>query len=310
MTKKINPFDYLFILRPLILIPVWNFLLIGSFIARGRAGFTPEIILALIIYTLIMGGTYIINQIVDLKSDRINKKLFLLSEGYIQIKTAFIELFILWGIAIILSLKFGSDFLLLMLLSIGLGLGYSVHPFHFKARPILDTLANGIGYGIINFAVGWVLFRELTPFILYRLLPYFLSICAIFINTTIVDIEGDKKSGALTTAVFLGPKLSYLVATFLMTGAIIFAFILKDLICLIPAIAAMPLFIYTTVYALTKNRIARKSTIASFRLPGIVFTLITAYLYPSYLFLLIIIFVGMRWYYKRRFGIAYPTLAH
>ncbi|GAG93479.1 unnamed protein product, partial [marine sediment metagenome] len=63
------------------------------------------------------------------------------------------------------------------------------------------------------------------------------------------------------------------------------------------------------VYALTKNRIHRKVTIASFRLPGLIFTLITCLLYPPYLLVLIIVLVGMRVYYKTRFGMKYPTLA-
>ncbi|OPX17951.1 hypothetical protein BXT86_03725 [candidate division WOR-3 bacterium 4484_100] len=306
---KFNPFDYFFILRPLILIPVWNFLLIGSFIARGKSGFTPEILIALLIYTFVMGGTYILNQIVDIESDRINKKLFLLSEGYIKKESAFIELFLLWGLAIILALQFGREFLLLISFSIILGIGYSVPPFKFKARPFLDTLANGFGYGIINFTVGWLLFRDLTPTVLYRFFPYFLSISAVFINTTIVDIEGDKRSGAITTGVFLGPRLSHLFATFLLAGAVISAFMLRDLVCLIPAVVSMPLFVYTTIYAFIHRHSARKYTIASFRLPGIIFTLITAYLYPPYIIFLILLFWAMRFYYKRRFGITYPTLA-
>jgi 1,4-dihydroxy-2-naphthoate octaprenyltransferase len=144
----------------------------------------------------------------------------------------------------------------------------------------------------------------------YRFLPYFLSICAVFINTTIVDMEGDKKTGESTTAIFLGEGLSYTISTLLMLGAVIVAFMLQDVICLIPAIVALPFFIYITFYFYSKNSVPRKLTIASFRLPGLIFTLITAFLYPPYLLLLILVLVGMRIYYRKRFGISYPTLSH
>jgi 4-hydroxybenzoate polyprenyltransferase len=280
-------FDYFFILRPLILIPCWNFLLIGSYLAQGKGGFTVEIILGLIIYTFIMGGVYILNQIMDIETDRINKKLFLLSEGYIPIKYAYIEMVVLWILAIF----------------------YSLPPIKLKGKPILDTVSNGIGYGVINFSIGWLLFRSFEWSMFYRFLPYFLSISAVFINTTIVDIEGDRRAKEFTTAVFLGENIAYIISTILMIGAIIVAFALKDFICLIPAAVSLPLFIYVAVYSFVKNRVHRKLTIASFRLPGLLFTLITALLYPLYFLCLIVVLIGMRIYYKKRFGLSYPTLA-
>lgn len=163
---------------------------------------------------------------------------------------------------------------------------------------------------MVNFSIGWLLVSRFEWPMFITFLPYVLSISGVFINTTIVDIEGDKKANEVTTAVFLGEKLSYIVSTILMASAIVTAFILKDLICLIPAAISLPLFIYAAVYSLTKHKIHRKVTIASFRLPGLIFTLITGLLYPPYLLVLIIIVVGMRIYYKARFGMKYPTLAH
>jgi 4-hydroxybenzoate polyprenyltransferase len=305
---KFNPFDYFFILRPLILIPSWNFLLIGAYLSHKKSNLTYDIILGLIIYTCIMGGIYILNQIMDIETDKINKKLFLLSGGYIQTKWAYGEIILLWIVAIILSLSFGSIFLFFIVLSLVLGILYSVPPVKLKGKPLVDTLANGIGYGLINFSIGWLLVSRFEWPLFIAFLPYVLSISGVFINTTIVDIEGDKKANEVTTAVFLGEKLSYIISTILMASAIVAAFILKDFICLIPAAISLPLFMYAAVYSLTKNRIHRKVTIASFRLPGLIFTLITGLLYPPYLLILLIIVVGMRVYYKARFGMTYPTL--
>ena len=304
-----NPFDYLFILRPLILIPCWNFLLIGTYLAQQKRGFTPDILLGLVIYTALMGGVYILNQITDRETDRINKKLFLLSEGYVPVRYAYIEMILLWIVAILLALKFSYLFLFFIGISLLLGVFYSLPPVKLKGKPLLDTLSNGFGYGMINFAVGWLLVRSFDMAMFIKFIPYFLSISAVFINTTIVDIEGDRKAGEKTTAIFLGKQVSFICSTVLMAAAILTAYMMKDLVCLIPAVLSFPLFVYGAVYSLLKNEQNRKLTIASFRLPGLLFTLVTVYLFPLYSIVLLVVFFGMRLYYKKRFRINYPTFA-
>lgn len=305
--SKFNLFDCLFILRPLILIPCWNFLLIGTYLAQQKRGFTADILLGLIIYTCLMGGVYILNQITDIESDRINKKLFLLSEGYVPVRYAYIEMVLLWVVAILLALKFSYLFLIFIGISLLLGVFYSLPPVKLKGKPLLDTLSNGFGYGMINFAVGWLLVRSFDMGMFIRFIPYFLSISAVFINTTIVDIEGDRKAGEKTTAILLGKQVSFVCSTVLMAAAILTAYMMKDLVCLIPAALSFPLFVYGTVYSLLKNEQNRKLTIASFRLPGLLFTLVTVYLFPLYSIVLLVVFFGMRLYYKKRFRINYPT---
>jgi len=256
-----------------------------------------------------MGGVYILNQIMDIQTDRLNKKLFLLTGGFVTTRAAYIEMALLWTSAALLSIRFGLLFFILIVISILLGILYSVPPVKFKAKPIIDTLANGFGYGVINFSIGWLLVREFDPSMFGRFLPYFLSIGAVFINTTIVDIEGDRIAGDVTTGVFLGAKVSYLVSVLVMSAAIVVAFSMRDYICLVAAGVSLPLFVYAAVHMLVKNRVSRKATIASFRLPGLVFTVITGILYPVYFLVLLAVLVGMRVYYKRRFGMTYPTLS-
>ena len=302
-------FDYFFILRPLILIPSWNFLLIGSYLANHQGRFTIDIILGLIAYTAVMGGVYILNQLTDIETDRLNKKLFLIAGGFVSVRAAYTEMVILWVAAILLSLRFGWLFLLFIVVSIALGIMYSLPPVKLKGKPVLDTLANGIGYGMINFAVGWLLVSSFDPSMFIRFVPYFLSISAVFINTTIVDIEGDRQAGENTTGVFLGPRLSGAVSTLIMAAAIVFAYLQRDYICLIPAALSWPLFIYSAGYSLVRGSVSRRAAIASFRLPGLVFTVITAVLYPIYFVVLVVLLLSMRFYYRKRFGMTYPTLA-
>ena len=307
--SRSNPFDYLFILRPLILIPAWNFLLIGSFLASQEGRLSGELVWGLVIYTFVLGGVYILNQIMDIETDRLNKKLFILSGGYVTVKAAYIEMVVLWLLALGMSIRFGVIFVLFILLSIVMGVMYSLPPIKLKGKPVLDTLSNGIGYGMINFAVGWLLLRGFDPAMFAQFLPYFLSISAVFINTTIVDIEGDRKAKEITTGVFLGARSAHLVSTLVMAVAIIAAYMRRDYICLIPAAVSFPLFVYAAFYVSKNDRVHRKATIASFRLPGVLFTLITCVLYPVYSLIVLVVLVAMRVYYKRRFGMTYPTLA-
>ena len=307
--SRSSPFDYLFILRPLILIPAWNFLLIGSFLARRQGNFTMDQVWGLVIYTCVLGGVYILNQIMDIETDRLNKKLFILSGGYVTIKAAYIEMAVLWILAVVLSIRFGAVFIVLIIISILMGIAYSLPPVKLKGKPIMDTLSNGVGYGMINFAVGWLLLREFELPMFGQFVPYFLSICAVFINTTIVDIEGDKKANEKTTGVFLGASLAHVVSMLVMCGAIVSAYLQRDYICLIPAAVSLPLFIYAALYCLKNNRVSRKATIASFRLPGLLFTIITCILYPIYFLIVLAVLVAMRIYYKLRFNMTYPTLA-
>lgn len=307
--KKIHPFDYFFILRPLILIPVWDFFLIGSYRARGARGFTWDMALGLLIYTMLMGGVYILNQIMDIETDRINKKLFLLTAGYVTVKTATFQMTALWLAAVILAYKSGLAFMLFIALSLILGVAYSLPPIKLKGKPFLDLLANGFGYGLVNFGLGWLIFRPFTWSILGIFLPYLLSIAAVFVNTTIVDAEGDRKAGERTTAVLIGAPMSYALSSLLMAGAIIASALRKDLICLIPSAVSLPLFLVAALCCFQKNKVDRKLTILSFRLPGLLFTLVTGYLYPPYFLFLIVLLIAMRIYYKKRFGMNYPTLA-
>jgi len=306
--KKLFPLDYFFILRPLILIPCWDFLLIGVYLAVGKSGFTRQISIPLLIYTFVMGGVYILNQIMDVRTDTINKKLFLLSGGYVTKKGAYIEMFLIWAVAIALSFRYNYTFVIFIVISLIMGVMYSVPPIKLKGKPVLDTLSNGIGYGMVNLAIGWLIFRPFEPAMLWHFLPYFLSISAVFINTTIVDMEGDKKAGDITTAVFLKEGASYIVSTVLMAGAIVVSILRKDLVCLIPAALSFPLFSYTSVYYFVKQEVSRNMTIASFRLPGVLFTIMTVILCPWYAVFLVVLIWIMRVYYKIRFDMTYPTL--
>ncbi|MCK4571813.1 hypothetical protein KAT89_02680, partial [candidate division WOR-3 bacterium] len=86
--------DYFILMRPTLFIPVWMFFLLGVHFADGSLNFRS--ISIFILYTSLMGGVYILNQIVDRESDRKNEKLFLLSDEIIPISYAYLEMLLLF----------------------------------------------------------------------------------------------------------------------------------------------------------------------------------------------------------------------
>ncbi|MDI6840334.1 MAG: UbiA family prenyltransferase [bacterium] len=301
-------FDYVFLLRPALFVPVWTFFLLGFY--RGTSFFDgPEIhqilkpfTLAFVLYTLLMGGVYILNQIIDIESDRINKKLYLLSEGYIPVKQAWIWMMSLFAAALTLSIPFTTQFKIILLLSLLIGILYSVPPFKFKGRPILDLLSNSFGYGTLAFSLGWLVGNPFSKETLIFSLPYFFAVGAVFLNTTIPDIEGDRKTNELTTGVLLGERRIYWLSTVFLFISLGFAICLKDWLCVIACCCSIPLFIL----ALIKHNL--KTCFISIRIGAPILVILIGIKFIWFIPLLIILFLAIRIYYKYRFNIIYPKI--
>ena len=85
--------DHIFLMRPLLLFPIWSPFLFGYYRSGGTWG--NHLILPMIMLTALGGGGYVLNQIFDLESDKINRKLFILPKGYISLKAAWIQTILL-----------------------------------------------------------------------------------------------------------------------------------------------------------------------------------------------------------------------
>ncbi|MCD6378936.1 UbiA family prenyltransferase, partial [bacterium] len=143
--------DYFFLTRPLILIPVWTFFLLGahhSFAPLEKSINSFKLLYGILSFTTLIGAIYIINQITDKETDLANNKLFLIPRKIISVKAAWIEAAILLFLSFFAAIFFLSKgFIIILLLSLLLGLAYSIEPFRFKKRPILDVASNAIGNG-------------------------------------------------------------------------------------------------------------------------------------------------------------------
>lgn len=298
--------DLLFFTRPMILIPSWLVLLLGYYRAGSPISrlYPPlPLVHSFFAFSLVMAAVYILNQIFDLESDRINDKVFFLPRGVISIRTAWIEAAVLTITAFVLSYFLGREYLVFISLALLLGVFYSVPPIKLKARPFLDLLANSFGYGLVGFSLGWITWTGFSKLTLLLSLPYIFAIGAVFVNTTIPDIPGDRRTGNRTTAVLLGDKISYFWGLGLLSASLLSGFFLKDIAILIAGFLSLPFFILAAIKR--DNRYCLLST----HFGIIALILVTSFFFPYFFVFLLLAILATRFYYNRRFKIGYPEIS-
>jgi 4-hydroxybenzoate polyprenyltransferase len=294
--------DYFMLLRPTLFLPLWIFFLLGAYHGEGDISFGA--VSAFILYTMLMGGVYIFNQIVDRESDKKNKKLFLISDGIIPLKNAYIEMGALFVIAISGSFFLGVNIFIAFLISLFLGITYSLPPVETKGKPFLDILWNAAGYGVLAFIVGWLATSESSHMMFVIAIPYFFAVAAVFVNTTIPDIKGDRKEGKITTGVFLGKKNTLLLGVILDLVAMIVSYCLRErgYICLIGSGLAFPIFLIAYI------KQTKKSILFSFRATPGILAIIVFFITPIIFPLFAVVLGVQKNYYKRKFNIGYPAI--
>ena len=308
LNKMFHLFDYVAVLRPTLLFPVWTLVLLGYHHGRTAAE-TPAAIqplqlgATLCLYTLLMGAVYIVNQIADRETDAANDKLYLVAQGYVKLQILKWQVGILITLSILLSLLVfwkTPAYLILILLSIILGFTYSVRPFRLKGIPIVDLCANALGYGSIAFLIGWLTIAPIGIEAVSRSLPYLFSVAAAFVNTTLPDIKGDSLGNDRTTGVWLGKKQACRLSLVLLIAAIAAAAFFRDWIAGAAGIVCLPIFIYMNF------RLKQNVIIWGTRIGILVLSLCAGVLFPLYLLWFGVVLFGTRWYYTTRFGIRYP----
>jgi 4-hydroxybenzoate polyprenyltransferase len=258
----------------------------------------------LLLYSCLMGAVYIVNQIFDVETDRLNRKLFLVAEGYVDRTAVWVEAGLLFGGAITLAFnRYPPAVGLLMAASGALGLLYSVPPFKFKARPFLDVLANGFGYGMLAFATGWAAAGKYSDAVWLASAPYVLAVAAVYLNTTIPDYASDKATGNVTTGVFLGGRATTWLALFLMAVALALALGVGDALCAVAAGCSLPLFIMAAVSG------RMRWVMLSYQAGALTLVALVGMVFPLYFGLLVATFLALKFYHRWRFGMDYPRFA-
>jgi 4-hydroxybenzoate polyprenyltransferase len=294
-------------MRPMILIPVWTFYILGAY--HGVRGFessvgSTHLLIGIASFTSLLGGLYVVNQIADRESDRANRKLFLIPDAVITVRAAWIEAAILITAAFLIAIPLPRRFMIILLMGLALGAAYSLEPVRLKGRPLLDVAANAAGNGILNTLAGWVAIG--APLDGWRvLIPYPLAVASVHLTTTLADIEGDAALGLRTTGVLIGPRAGRRAAAGLMAAATIAAALVGNRPALYASLLSLPLFLIPLRAAHETPPVSRRLLPA--KVSTLVFSLVAGYLFPLYIPFLAAVIILTRLYYSRRFGLSYPS---
>ncbi|SDU87099.1 UbiA family prenyltransferase [Jiangella alkaliphila] len=99
------------------------------------------------------------------------------------------------------------------------GWAYSAPPLRLKARPGFDVAVNALAIGAAGQLAGWSLLRPLAEFPWPMAVLGTLVGAALYVPTTLADLEADRISGYTTVAVRLGPRRAYLLGLALWLAA-------------------------------------------------------------------------------------------
>ncbi|MBD3179701.1 MAG: hypothetical protein GF417_08890 [Candidatus Latescibacteria bacterium] len=300
------PADYFFLLRPMILIPVWSFFLLGASSdseSIGPEAYSIKLIAGLISFTLMTGSFYIINQVTDRGSDLENDKLFLLPRGIISVRGAVVETIILILSSFIISALFMPlAFSIILLAGLILGAAYSIEPVRLKRRPFFDIAANAAGIGVLAPLAGGIAGGVGIPDLM-KILPYPLAVASVHLVTTLADLEGDRRSGLRTSGAALGNNWSIIISVLLMLGALLAAFLAGNSTALYAVLLSLPFYLVLA----GRDTESDSKVLLPAKAATIIFAVAAGVSFRLFLPFLAVLILVTRLYYSRRFGISYPS---
>jgi len=303
--------DYFFVLRPMLLFPGWSTMMAGYFIQSRTIWFPSfqlqinnfHLLFLLVGFAMVMGSSFVLNQLKDIESDKKNKKLFIISDGILSTKAVWLEVIILtflsFLIAFTIKLEVGILFVLFFIVT---GLFYNFPPAKMKDRPWGSLLANGL-MGWLAFSVGWAANNQISTQLIIDSLPYLCFNTALYLFTTLPDREGDKISGKKTLAVLFDIKnIRYLAFVFYLTGFLVSIWSF-DRQALVFYILSLPLFVKTLIGKEVEDTIRATKY-------GILFFAVSICLrWPAYFVMMVTGFLVTKWYFMRRFNFDYPNFS-
>ncbi len=311
--------DWIFVTRPLILLPAASFYLLGARTARLREwteALPDAFAWGLVCLLSLSVAAYLVNLVHDEDADRLNDKGHYLTRGIFTRRTVVAMALGALAVAAVAFRRCVPPQHAPLAGVLALGYAYSLPPIRLVARPGLDVLANAAGYGGLSFVAGWSAISGDTATAWYASVPYMLVVAATFLHTTILDVDGDRAAGKTTFTVRWGvPLSSRLAALACVAAAAMLAWgphpDARD--PLAPAVVLVSM----VACALADVRIRR--AVRRGRLPVVIRTSETivqgmtalvvvaaALSFPVFLAIAAGIALLARVYYRARFGITYP----
>lgn len=309
--KIVKLLDYVFVLRPTLFFPVWTVYAAGYFAFHRFApggmngattGMAGESLTLLLSLSLLMGAAFILNQLCDIATDAQNHKLFLIAHRHISPNAARLQTILLSGAGLLIAFYYSHDIgLLFLAIFLLTGILYSVAPFQWKDRPFLGLLSNA-GGALLIFSAGWWSVETGLGMPVRHALPYMLAVGAVYLYTTLLDLDGDARTQKLTFGVKYGWRPTIIAGCACEIAATGIAFYVNDPVIFYPALLSVPFFLLAAVKQ-TRNDVSR-----AIKLPILFLALAICLKVWQYVLVLAFVFYFSKWYYRERFGLKYPSL--
>ncbi len=307
--------DYFFITRPILFLPGWATTIAGYLAAIEslnlidlliKGNFRIEfwdarLFWGIVVFSFAMGGSFILNQLRDVSTDKKNNKLFLLGDGHVPIRHGYAESFLLLVVSLIIGIK--MKFTLFLVITIGLAVGaymYNFSPFNFKNKPNWGLISNMV-IGWLAFVIGWILLEPINSTLIIRSLPYLFFNTGLYFLTTLPDMEGDALSHKITFPVKYGFKTTVWMSIICFLITIFLSLILRDQFLFVTVVLICP---FMMRLILSRNV---ASAILVVKMGIFFFCIVLSIKFPLFLLILIYLFLLSRFYYKRRFQFDYPN---
>ncbi|MET7399200.1 UbiA prenyltransferase family protein [Dactylosporangium sp. NPDC005572] len=263
----------------------WGGAYLGAVLATGTLfpPITPgAVALAFVLGPLVWGAVLAVNDRYDLETDRRNPR-----KATAPLVTGALDAAALtrWArrltVAALVAAGLGGWPLFagtaLVLL---LGWLYSAPPFRLKGRAGWDVTVNALAVGVLGPLSGWSLYRPFTDYPLVMVVLGLLLGAALYLPTTVIDVEADRAAGDVTSAVRWTPPACHRFGVALWTAAVLLWLVcchlgvltVRDAWPLQDAAAPVLLVLYTVLAS--RPSIARMAVVsAAFAVPAADFLL-------------------------------------
>ncbi len=299
--------DIVFLVRPPLLCASFAFFFAG--VAASGDGWVINkfsepfhVFSNLLLFALVTSIAFVINQILDTESDRINNKVFIIPLNLVSRLEASIFATLLVIATIVLSHKVSPFEIILVWSGVTLGILYSLPPARLKSVPIADVASNSIGFGLIGFMLGWLSIAPLEKRAFVLCSGYATAMAGIFLNTLIADEDGDRIVGDRTTCVVFGKRRVAVSAFVSILGAAAIAFLNGDGLLWIGMVGSIPAFLGALLEPSKETSVIASQTTAW------IFVFLVGLKIPVYLLIAFAILIVSRIYYRSRLDLIYPSL--
>lgn len=187
----------------------------------GKVGaFLPNMGIILFValsLALLNASSNALNQVCDLKADKINKPYRPIPSGYLTKREAL--LFAMFGYAIVVSgaLVFKLTFGILIALIAVISICYSIPPFRLKNRIWISNFSIATARGYLGILASWSVFGNLNVILPHVLgMAMFIYLVGSMSFKDLSDVKGDLLAGAKTLPMVYGARNTTLISVSIM----------------------------------------------------------------------------------------------